>query len=71
MRELETEYEGRVRVVIVSGEETATRAEEIEAYELGSHGLVVLDADGVRRAHLPGHDYGRAEIVVAIETVAN
>jgi hypothetical protein len=65
--ELEVEYEGRVRFEIVSAAETAARAAEIAQYELGSHGLVAFDAAGVERAHIPGHEFGRKEIVAAIE----
>lgn len=67
MSELETEYEGQVVFVIVPAEETVQRSEEIAAYGLGSHGLVVFDAEGVPRAELPGHSFGKAEIVAAIE----
>ena len=67
MRELEKEYEGRVRFEIIPAEETAVRADELEEYELGSHGLVAFDSEGVVRAHIPGHTFGRAEIVAAIE----
>lgn len=67
MRELQAEYEGQVRFVIVSAEDTATKAEEIAGYELGSHGLVAFDTDGVPQASLPGHNFGRKEIVAAIE----
>ena len=69
MRELQTEYEGQVEFVIVPAEETATRAEEIASYELGSHGLVVFDAEGEPRASLPGHSFGKSEILAAIVKV--
>ena len=70
MRELEQEYEGRVRFEIVPAEQTAERADELKQYELGSHGLVAFDAEGVPRAHIPGHMFGRAEIVAAIEAAS-
>ena len=75
MGELEDEgtYEGQVRFTIVSAEETATAeaVAELERYELGSHGLVVLDSEGNVKAHIPGHEFGKQEIVVAIETVTD
>ena len=69
MRELEGEYEGRVRFDIVSAEDTAERGGELAEYELGSHGLVAFDAEGVPQAHIPGHEFGREEIVAAIGAV--
>lgn len=69
MGELEGEYEGRVRFEIVSAEETAARADELVKYELGSHGLVVFDPEGVPQAHIAGHEFGREEIIAAIEAV--
>jgi hypothetical protein len=69
VRELEIEYEGRVRFEIVAPEDTAKRAAELQQYDLGSHGLVGLDADGVEKAHVPGHQFGREEILAAIEAV--
>lgn len=69
MRELEKEYEGQVRFVIVPAEETAVLTDEIEEYELGSHGLVVFDREGTPRGHLPGHTFGKPEIVEVMEPV--
>lgn len=69
MRELEVEYEGRVRFEVVSPEDTAKRAAELQLYDLGNHGLVGLDADGVEKAHVPGHQFGREEILGAIHAV--
>ena len=69
MRELEIEYEGRVSFDVVSPEDTAKRAAELQQYDLGSHGLVGFDADGVERAHVPGHQFGREEILGAIAAV--
>ena len=68
MQELEPEYEGRIDFVIVEPADTETRADELEEYELGSHGLVVFDAEGEPTAHIPGHEFGREEIVIAIAT---
>jgi len=67
VRELEAEYEGRFTFEIVPPEETLKRAEELGLYDLGSHGLVVLDSKGVEVAHLPGHQFGREEIEAAMQ----
>ena len=69
VRELEPEYEGRIVFEIIPPEETLKRAEELQEFDLGSHGMVIFDADGVDRAHIPGHEFGRPEIEVAIQTV--
>lgn len=42
-------------------ESDAQRA-EIAGYELGTHGLVVLDAAGKVMSKIPGHDFGKTEI---------
>jgi hypothetical protein len=67
VRELEAEYEGRFKFEIIPPEETLKRAEELGLYDLGSHGLVVLDPKGKELAHLPGHEFGRAEIEAAMQ----
>ncbi|MGQ0613984.1 MAG: hypothetical protein ACT4PV_09635 [Planctomycetaceae bacterium] len=63
MSELEKEYAGRARfnVLLATG-----REEEIKRFELGSHGLVGFDAAGEAKVKLPGHNFGRDEIVAAI-----
>jgi hypothetical protein len=66
VRELEKEYEGQFKFEIIPPEETLKRAEELGLYDLGSHGLVVLAPDGKELAHLPGHQFGRAEIEAAM-----
>ena len=66
--ELEKEYAGQVEFEIVSAEETAKRGPEIERYGLGSHGLVGFASNGRVAATLPGHQYGRQEIVEVIES---
>ena len=71
MRELEPEYEGRVEFIVVPAEETAQLGHEIEQLELGSHGLVATAADGEVRHTIPGHEFGREEIVAAIGKVLN
>jgi len=71
VRELETEYAGRVECVIVPGEETAQRADEIERWGFTElrHGLVAFTSGGEPLVKLPGHDYGEPEIRAAIEAV--
>lgn len=66
VRGLEDEYAGRVQFELVSPEDTEARHDELVEYGLGSHGLVVLDPDGVPRATLPGHEFGEAEIRAAL-----
>ena len=65
--ELEQEYGEQVDFVVVSPEETKARKAEVTGYGLGSHGLVAFAADGSVRARLPGHEFGRDEIVAATE----
>ena len=69
--ELEQEYQGRVDFVIVPAEETARRSDEIEEYGFTDqrHGLVAFDEDGDVCVKLPGHQFGKAEIEAAVETV--
>lgn len=69
--ELEHEYEGRIRFVVISPEETARRADEIEAFGFTDlrHGLVGFDAAGRVEVKLEGHQFGRDEIVGVIEVL--
>jgi len=64
--ELREEYEGQVVFTIVQPEVT-TASGEPQVYELGTHGLVGLDAEGQSVATVPGHNFGREEIVEVIE----
>ena len=41
--------------------------EMIKREQLGNHGLIGLDSDGKVRVKLPGHNYGKEEIVEQIE----
>jgi hypothetical protein len=66
--ELDQEYEGRIEFTIVPPEETEKRKDELELYQLGHHGLVILDVEGEPCGALSGHEYGRAEIEAAIAT---
>ena len=71
MGELEPEYEGRVDFVLIPAEETAERADEIEAFGFtdARHGLVIFTSAGDPSVKMPGHDFSKEEIVVAIELV--
>ena len=55
-------YKGKVRFVLTEVTSDAVVA-EIKGWEgLGSHGLIGTD-DGVLKVKIPGHKFGRAEIV--------
>ncbi len=71
MRELEQDYEGRATFTIISAEETAASADDIEAFGFTDlkHGLVVFDGEGEPRVKLPGHMFGRAEIEEGLKGV--
>lgn len=64
MRELETEYAGRIRFEIV---QVYGREEEVRGFGLGNHGLVGFDPEGNAKVFLPGHQYGREEVVAKVE----
>jgi len=66
--ELEREYEGKLRFSVLSMESPGA-AEVAEKHELGSHGMVALSATGDELGTIPGHDFGREEIVELIGTV--
>ena len=67
--ELESEYAGRVDFVVISAAETAQRVDEIKAFGFTElkHGLVVFSSDRVPVVKMPGHNFGKTEIVAAIE----
>lgn len=69
--ELKTEYAGRVEFVLIPAEETVKRFDEIEAYGFiaQKHGLVGYASDREVLVKLPGHNFGRSEIVAAIDTL--
>lgn len=70
MRELETEYEGKVAFRVENvNTEAGQAALERHAWGDKRHGLVVLDAAGEPVDHLPGHDYGKDEIRAKVEAV--
>jgi len=69
--ELETEYEGRIQFVVIDAEETAKREDEIEEYGFTDqlHGMVGFSSDRTPLVKMPGHMFGKEEIVEAIETL--
>ena len=71
MGELEPEYEGRIQFVLIPAEETARRGDEIEEYGFTDqlHGLVGFTSEGEPLVKIPGHQFGKEEIVEAIETL--
>ncbi len=68
MSDLQKQYEGRVTFNIIPVNADGA-AGEIEKHELGTHGLVVYDADGAVSSTIPGHRFGREEIEAAIANV--
>lgn len=70
MGELESEYGGRVDFTVVPPAETALATEELEAFGFAAlrHGLVAFSSSGEAVVKIPGHEFGREEIVAAIET---
>ena len=71
MSELATEYEGKVKFELIPAEETLAAGEDIAkfAFTDAKHGLVAFDSNGEAQVKIPGHSFGREEIVVAIEQV--
>jgi hypothetical protein len=67
--ELETEYGEQMDFRIIPAAETALAAEELESFGFTAlrHGLVTFSAAGEPVGKLPGHEFGREEIVAAIE----
>ncbi len=68
MSELQTEYADQVTFTIVDPAVT-NESGDVEAYELETHGLVAFDAEGNVVHTIPGHKFGRDEIVEAIGKV--
>lgn len=68
MRELEkdTKYEGKVRFTVKAVQENS---DEVKAFDIGSHGLVGLTSDGKLATKIPGHNFGKGEIIQAIDTL--
>lgn len=71
MSELATEYEGKVKFELIPAEETLAAAEDIAKFGFtdAKHGLVAFDSSGEAQVKIPGHSFGREEIVAAIEQV--
>ena len=71
MSELATEYEGKVFFNVVSGEDTQKRGDEIDSYGFteARHGIVAFNTEGEVVSKIPGHSYGRAEIVAMIDEI--
>jgi hypothetical protein len=69
--ELESEYAGRIDFVLIPADETAKRFDEIEAFGFKElkHGLVGFSSDRDPLVKIPGHNFGKPEIVAAIETL--
>jgi hypothetical protein len=67
--ELEIEYEGRIQFVLIDAEETANRGDEIEEYGFADqlHGMVGFTSNRTVVVKMPGHSFGKEEIVQAIE----
>lgn len=63
-------YDGKVNFTIVPAEEDGF-AEDIQTYDLGTHGLVALGPAGEVKATIPGHKFGKAEIEGAIAKLLN
>ena len=70
MRELEAEktYEGKILFSIVPHTK-AGFADEVASFDIGNHGLVGFDPQGKVGTKIPGHEFGKAEIVKAIKTL--
>ncbi len=67
MGELQTEYEGRVKFEVLRADNDAGRQAAMD-YDFGKtmHGLAAFDAKGEHVFSLPGHSYGKAEIVAKL-----
>ena len=72
MSELRNEYAEVVDLTIISPEDTKNRRDELENYHLISrgHGLVALTRGGEAVVTLAGHNFGKDEILMAIQQVA-
>lgn len=70
MRELETEgtYADKIRFTIVPNS-TPGFAKDVAGFGLGSHGLVGLSSSGEAVKKLPGHSYGKSEIIEVIQAL--
>jgi len=70
VRDLEKEYAGRVAFEILPASSPRGReAVERNGWDDPLHGLECLSPDGRVVGNLPGHGYGRAEIVAQVEAL--
>jgi hypothetical protein len=60
--ELQPEYEGQIDFTVIqtAGQEEASG---VEQYDVGNHGLVVFDEQGVVVHTIPGHAFGKDELL--------
>ena len=67
VRELDEEekYEGKVQFTLVPHTQEGFK-EEVASFDIGSHGLVGFDSPVTK---IEGHQFGKDEIVQAIETL--
>ena len=72
MSELRATHGETVDFVIVPPEETAQRGPEIERYLLSArrHGLVAFEKTGEPVFAIAGHNFGKAEIELALAQVS-
>lgn len=70
--ELRAEQGSAIDFVVVPAAETAQRQPEIERFQFGGrrHGLVAFDASGSPVVIFAGHNFGRAEIEMALKQIA-
>jgi hypothetical protein len=69
VRGLEPKYKDYVKFTIVDMTEKPDSKAEVKGFDLGTHGLVALNAAGEKVDSLPGHNFGQREIVNMIEVV--
>ena len=64
------EYEGRIAFDILSATSPeGTAATKRNGWNDALHGLECVAPDGRVVGHLPGHDYGRDEVVAQVEAL--
>jgi hypothetical protein len=66
------EYEGRVRFKVLPAFDEEKRPDpELARFDFGTarHGTVAVSADGEVLFTIPGHEYGRDEIVAKIDAM--
>jgi hypothetical protein len=70
VRDLQKEYEGRVAFEILAATGPEGRAAtERNGWKDAQHGLEARTPDGKVAGHLPGHDYGAAEVRAQVESL--